>query len=136
MRYLTKGLEVYHKVGDLIYKEGDPIGESSVYYVVTGSVKLVKTMTDGTEFVYVSGPEDVFGVVSAMCGPNFEETAIALEHCQLYAWDRTSFEACVSLYIEFARLAVVNLSRYLRAVNKELGKVAVQAAGPPPAYQS
>jgi hypothetical protein len=29
----------------------------------------------------------------------------------------------VSLYIEFARLAIQNLSRYLRAVNKELAKV-------------
>jgi CRP-like cAMP-binding protein len=123
MRYLTKGREIQVNAGDPVYRTGQPIAEDAIYFIVSGSVKLVRTMKDGTEFVYPCGPDDTFGVVSAMAGQEREEDAIALETAQIYVWSKDAFESAVSLYIEFARLAIQNLSRYLRAVNKELAKV-------------
>ena len=123
MRYLTKGREIHVNAGDAVYKIGHPIGDDAIYFIVSGNVKLVRRMGDGAEFVYPCGPDDTFGVVSSMAGQSREEDAIAAEPCQIYVWSKDAFESAVSLYIEFARLAIQNLSRYLRAVNKELAKV-------------
>ena len=123
MRYLTKGREIQVKAGEVVYKTGDKIAQDAIYYVVSGSIKLVRKMNDGSEFVYVCGPEDTFGVVAAMAGAQREEDAVAKENAQIYCWSKDMFESAVSLYIEFARLAIQNLSRYLRDVNKELAKV-------------
>ncbi len=123
MRYLTKGREIHIKAGDSVYRTGENIGDDAIYFIVSGSVKLVRKMGDGAEFVYPCGPDDTFGVTSAMAGSEREEDAIAQEPSQIYVWSKDAFESAVSLYIEFARLAIQNLSRYLRAVNKELAKV-------------
>lgn len=123
MRYLTKGRELSVKAGESIYRFGSPIGDDGIYYVISGSVKLVRRMRDGTDFTYECGPEDTFGVVSTMAGSKREEDAVAITDSQIYVWSKDAFESAVSLYIEFARLAIQNLSRYLRAVNRELAKV-------------
>lgn len=123
MRYLTKGREIHVKAGQPVYRTGDPIGDDAIYFIVSGNVHLVRRMKDGAEFVYPCGPDDTFGVVSAIAGSERAEDAIAAEPSQIYVWSKESFESAVSLYIEFARLAIQNLSRYLRAVNKELAKV-------------
>jgi CRP-like cAMP-binding protein len=111
------------EAGRPVYNLGDPIGEGGIYFVMGGSVKLLRKFRDGSEFSYVCGVEETFGVVSSMAGERREEDAIALEHCQIYVWSRDAFESAVSLYIEFARLAIQHLSRYLRAVNRDLAKV-------------
>mgnify|MGYP001576977624 CR=1 FL=1 len=123
MRYLTKGREIQVNAGDAVYKTGQSIGDDAIYFIVSGNVRLVRRMHDGEEFVYPCGPDDTFGVVSAMAGQQREEDAVALEACHIYVWSKDALESAVSLYIEFARLAIQNLSRYLRAVNKELAKV-------------
>jgi len=123
MRYLTKGREISVNAGDFVYKTGDEVGDDAIYFVVKGRVNLVRKMKDGTEFAYLCATDDTFGVVSAMASPQREEDAVALEPCQLYAWSKDSFESAVSLYIEFARIAIQNLSRYLRMVNRDLAKV-------------
>lgn len=123
MRYLTKGREIQVKAGDAVYKTGQLIGDDAIYFIINGNVKLTRKMSDGAEFVYPCGPDDTFGVVSAMAGQQREEDAVATEPCQIYVWSKDAFESAVSLYIEFARLSIQNLSRYLRAVNKELAKV-------------
>jgi len=123
MRYLTKGRELTVGPGELIYKLGDPIGQDGIYFIRSGKVELVRTMRNGTVFRYPCGVDDTFGVVSSMSADSREEDAVAVEPCQIYVWSRDAFESGVSLYIEFARLAIQNLSRYLRAVNRDLAKV-------------
>lgn len=123
MRYLTKGREVHVKAGAAVYSTGEPIGDDAIYFIVSGAVRLVRKMADATEFVYPCGPDDTFGVVSTMAGSQRAEDAIASESSQIYVWSKEAFESAVSLYIEFARLAIQNQSRYLRAVNRELAKV-------------
>ncbi|MBI4865184.1 MAG: Crp/Fnr family transcriptional regulator [Candidatus Riflebacteria bacterium] len=122
MRYLTKGREITVKAGSLVYRTGDPIHDDAIYYIISGSVKLIRKMRDDYEFCYLCGTDDSFGVTTAMSDTKRECDAVALEDCQLYAWSKDAFESAVSLYIEFARLAIQHLSRYMREVNRELAK--------------
>ena len=123
MRYLTNGKEIFVPAGAAIIKEGDEVGEDAVYYVMDGKVRLTRTLEGGYSFGYAVGKDGVFGVVSTLTSGVHLFSATAETNCQLYVWTKQSYETALSLYIEFAKLNIQELSHYLRAINQEAEKV-------------
>ncbi len=123
MRYLTNGKEIFVPSGGVICKTGDAVGEDAIFYVMEGRVDLARELPDGYRFNYSVSKDGIFGVVSALNPGIHEMTATAVSNCQLYTWNKQSFETALSLYIEFAKLSIQELSRYLRAVNQEAERV-------------
>src|SRR5579859_1820230 len=123
MRYLTNGKEIFVPAGTLINKEGDEVGEDAVYYVMEGKVRLTRVLETDQIFAYEVGKDGVFGVVSALTSGVRMFSATSETNCQLYVWNRQSYETALSLYIEFAKLNIQELSHYLRAINQEAEKV-------------
>lgn len=122
MRFLAKGHEVTFKAGDYVYRLGDAVGKDAIFYVISGKVELRRKLKDGFDFLYPVVEGDTFGVVSAMAGKPREQDALVLQDAKLYCWAPDAFESAVSLYIEFARLSIQHLSRYLRGVNRALSQ--------------
>lgn len=123
MRYLTNGKEIFVPTGDVINREGEEVGDDAVYYVMEGKVRLTRNLAGGSRFQYDVAKDGLFGVVSALGPGQRLFSATAETNCQLYVWSKQSYETALSLYIEFAKLNIQELSRYLRAINQEAEKV-------------
>ncbi len=123
MRYLTNGKEIFVPAGSVIYQDADDVGEDAVYYVMEGRVRLSRSFESGYTLLYEVSKDGLFGVVEAVAIGSRVVTATAETNCQLYVWDKQSYETGLSLYIEFAKLNIQELSHYLRAINQEAEKV-------------
>lgn len=97
--------------------------DDAVYYVVEGEVNLRRKFDNGSGYEYSVGKDGLFGVVSTMTGRARFLTAVTSTNSQLYVWPKEAFISALSLYIEFARLSIQELSRELRVVNQESEKV-------------
>ena len=120
MRYLANGKEITVAVGTVIYTEGGEVGSDAVYYVKQGEVWVTRAMPDGYSFLYPVSQDRIFGAVPAIAGSKRTDTASAVSDCVLYVWNKEEFEKAVSLYIEFARLSIQELSQFMRAINQAL----------------
>ncbi|MBI3891508.1 MAG: cyclic nucleotide-binding domain-containing protein [Candidatus Wallbacteria bacterium] len=123
MRYLTNGKEIFVPAGSALYTDADDVGEDAVYYVMEGKVRLSRNLESGYTFTYDVAKDGVFGVVEAITSGVRFVTATAETNCQFYVWNKQSYETALSLYIEFAKLNIQELSHYLRAINQEAEKV-------------
>lgn len=123
MRYLANGKEIFVPAGTVLCREGDAVEEDAVYYVMEGKVRLSRHMASGYTFQYSVQKDGLFGVPPP-AGPAVRIfTATAETNCQLYVWPKQAYDTALSLYIEFAKLSIQELSRFLRAINKEAEKV-------------
>ena len=118
IRFLTRGEETEHRAGDLIFAQGDAVGEGGVFHLVSGRVRLERLRDDGSPLVdFDVEAGDFFGACSTYGSPTRVFRARALEDCRLYRWTRKDFDFILGVYQEAARAVIQSMSRRLRAAN-------------------
>jgi CRP-like cAMP-binding protein len=109
---------------DALYRPGDPA--HSVYFVLAGRVKIVRTLSSGAEtIVAIRKPGDILGEYGWMAGEAVRETsAIVLDPGEVAILEAARFErlllADVLLSSAFAR----GVARRLEALETELTELA------------
>jgi CRP-like cAMP-binding protein len=99
-----------------IYKEGQRA--RSVYYVVSGKVKISKINDDGKEFITnIHSPGDYFGYTSILENINYTDEAEALEETILMLIPREDFLKLTSNDIEIAQAFIKIITKNI--VEKE-----------------
>ncbi|KPE52746.1 response regulator [Chryseobacterium indologenes] len=89
------------KKKQVIYYEGD--AASTVYLIMSGSVKTTKMTEDGKEFMTgVYGAEDYFGITSLFAGNEYKETAEVLEDATLCSVPREVIDQLFYKYPDVA----------------------------------
>lgn len=89
------------KKKQIIYYEGD--AASTVYLMISGSVKTTKMTEDGKELMTgVYGAEDYFGITSLFAGKEYKETAEVLEDATLCSVPREVIDQLFSKYPDVA----------------------------------
>lgn len=89
------------KKKQVIYYEGD--AASTVYLMISGSVKTTKMTEDGKEFMTgVYGAEDYFGITSLFAGKEYKETAEVLEEATLCSVPREVIDQLFYKYPDVA----------------------------------
>lgn len=100
--------------GEIIILEGEPC--RAVYFVASGSVKVLKTSPDGRELVLrIMRAGDSFNEVPVFDGGPNPATVVALEPTQVFAIPRERMEALVR---EYPRVAWNILSIFARRVRQ------------------
>ena len=118
--------------GQIIYVFGDAAGE--MYRIVSGSVRLFATRSDGREVVFLKfQPGDCFGEASLIDNETRPQTAQAVTDVELEVIDAASFTRLRDAYREFDEALLRLLSHQMRfasslfidlSLNDLLGRIA------------
>ena len=76
---------------EVIFKENEEGKE--MFFIDSGSVKIVKKVGESEETLVELGPDDFFGEMSLITGNGRVASAIALTECKLNVMDKSSFDA-------------------------------------------
>jgi CRP-like cAMP-binding protein len=114
---LQYGQQFRAETGTFLYRPGDPVSGSSIYFVVAGLVRLDLTLPERLS-VYLH-PDSVFGLVETLLACPRLTGACCLESSILYRWDHEGFDLASSVSWELAYHTITGLSQYLRVLNAE-----------------
>ncbi len=107
----------------VIYYEGET--PSSIYLIVTGSVKTLKIAEDGRELMLsVYGPEDYFGISALLGGQEYNETAETLEDCTVCDLPKEIVDQLLYKYPSVAERFIKILSGNLSQYKEQLVQLA------------
>ena len=111
------------KRGDIIFKEGEE--GSKLYFLVSGRVKIGKSLGDEEEVLAILEPGSCFGEMALIDQSPRSATVTAETDCLLFSIDdgflrETDLELQLKLYKNFARL----LSERLRRTNGRVVELA------------
>ena len=118
---LQYGEQTRAEPGTTLYKPGDKLEGSSIYYIIAGLVRLDLEMSPaagGRLPVYLH-PDSVFGLVESLLDCPRLVGAQCLESSILYRWDREGFDLASSVSWELAFNTITGLTQYLRVLNAE-----------------
>lgn len=102
---------VYHR-GDVIFYQGN--APASVYFLCTGSVKLVRDARMGRQHILrMIGAPDFIGERAFLAGQPYAASAQVMEESRVCAIDGASFRAQWRAEPELARMLAIYLSRKL-----------------------
>ncbi len=114
---LQYGEQLRAEPGTFLYRHGDPVSGSSIYFVVAGLVRLDLPLADRLS-VYLH-PDSVFGLVESLLASPRLTSAYCLESSILYRWDREGFDLAASVSWELAFNTITGCTQYLRVLNAE-----------------
>ena len=116
---LQYGEQLRAESGTMLYKPGDPLSGTSIYYIVAGLVRLDLPLTGGDRLSVYLHPDSVFGLVETLLARPRLTGAYCLESTILYQWDREGFDLASSVSWELAYNTITGLTQYLRVLNAE-----------------
>lgn len=103
----------YIKRGDTIFECGHPA--KSVYIVLSGSAKLVRSNPDGKErIVHILLKGELFGAAVAMQGGFYPVTSVALEQSAVMAIDGSIFKSIFLAHPKVGQILVSQLSERIQ----------------------
>jgi CRP-like cAMP-binding protein len=114
---LQYGEQLRTETGTVLYRPGDPVSGSSIYFVVAGLVRLDLSLPERLS-IYLH-PDSVFGLVETLLACPRLTGACCLESSILYRWDREGFDLASSVSWELAYNTITGLTQYLRVLNGE-----------------
>ncbi len=116
------GRKTVFEPGMCIYRQGEPLGETPVYFIEAGLVKLEIALKDGSRFPFYLHPGSVFGLVESMTGCPRLSHALVMEKSIAYNWTAEDFELDLGISMKLALSAATGLTRLLRILNAEFGE--------------
>jgi CRP-like cAMP-binding protein len=116
---LQYGEQLRAEPGTFLYKPGDPVNATSIYYVVAGLVRLDLPLSGGDRLPVYLHPDSVFGLLETLAVCPRLTGAYCLESSILYRWDREGFDLASSVSWELAFTTITGLTQYLRVLNAE-----------------
>jgi CRP-like cAMP-binding protein len=114
---LQYGEQLRAEPGAFLYRPGDPVSGTSIYFVVAGLVRL-DLPAPARLSVYLH-PDSVFGLVESLLSCPRLTAACCLESSILYRWDREGFDLASSVSWELAFNTITGCTQYLRVLNAE-----------------
>jgi CRP/FNR family transcriptional regulator, nitrogen oxide reductase regulator len=107
--------------GEVIFREGEP--PASLWLIVRGLVKIVRS-TGGRDLILeILGPSDTFGEVAVYDGIPYPATAVSAESSTVLSLPRDSFFAALERHPGLARGLLRELTRHLRIVTRRLDEL-------------
>lgn len=117
----------------IVYKEGQH--PRSVYYVISGKIKISKTNDDGKEFItniYSAG--EYFGYTQILENVNYADEAMALEETELMLIPREDFLQLISNDIAIAQVFIKIITQNIVEKEKSLLNLAYNSLRKKVAY--
>ena len=113
----SMGRRERREAGDILFASGDPA--AGLYVILSGALRVYTSSVGGNEFeLAVLGPGDLAGAVGALDGEPHAATATAIEHCELFALDRTMVTRILSEMPELLPALLGSLSKKLRRAHR------------------
>lgn len=107
----------------IIYYEGD--SANSIYLVLSGSVKIMKTTEDGRKLLMaVHGPDEYFGITAILADEEYKETAEVIEDCTLCALPKEILDQLIYRYPDVAERFIKILAGNLLQHQEQLLQLA------------
>jgi CRP-like cAMP-binding protein len=116
---LQYGEQLRAEPGTFLYKPGDPVNATSIYYVVAGLVRLDLPLAGADRLPVYLHPDSVLGLLETLAVCPRLTGAYCLESSILYRWDREGFDLASSVSWELAFTTITGLTQYLRVLNAE-----------------
>jgi len=119
--FLQYGDEVTIPARELIYKVGEPTGDTPIYYVIAGLAKLEYPLSASSFPLWIT-PENLFGLVEPLAECPRIGTVRASERMILYRWTVENFTLAAAVSWELGLATIAGLTRELRILNAEFGE--------------
>ncbi len=118
-KIIEAGSIVKYKKGDIVLVEDEE--GSSLFFILKGRVKIVKTSDDGKEVILnVLGKNELFGEMSVLDGYTRSATVIVMDVAELFLLKRKDFLNLLSKYPEISIQLIKIISIRLRRANLKI----------------
>lgn len=118
---LQYGERIRVEPGTMLYKPGDPLNGSPVWYIIAGLIRLELEPAGGGRIPIYLMPDSVFGLMETLLDCPRLTGAYCMENSILYRWDREGFDLASSVSWELAFNTITGLTHILRILNAEFG---------------
>jgi len=120
LRLIVEGRSINsYKKKQAVYSEGNH--PATLFYILKGKVKAFKINEEGKELVTeLYGPGDFLGYISMLEGELYQDTAEAMEDCDIALIPKEDFEELLHNNIEVAEKFIRLLARDISAMEKQL----------------
>lgn len=116
------GRIVTYKKGEPLFFEGDAC--SNLYVIVTGAVKIAKTLESGRELIMdILGPGEGVGEVALLDELPFPAKATAHVETRVYVLSAERYFSLLGEHPELARAIIRDLASRLRTINRRMKDV-------------
>jgi CRP-like cAMP-binding protein len=112
-----------------IYSRADQPGDTPVFYLMAGLVKIEYNLPGDVKFSTYIQPNTIFGIEEAIMDVPRLSDVYAIERSQIYKWKLPRFFTTAETAHKLAIASIRSLSRLLRILNSEYGEIVKKTGG-------
>jgi hypothetical protein len=120
-RFLQYGAESTVAAHSPIYRPGDPVGDTPVFYVIAGLLKVEYPLRS-SGFTLWLHPDSLFGLTEPLAECARLCVVQPMERTIVYRWGLEDFFTAAGVSWELALMATTGMTRELRILNAEFGE--------------